>query len=418
MRKLILTAALLAPTAAFASGDSVPNVNPRDLALAGSATAAQEGAPAVYGNPAALSRLEGFHLSLAGTILDNGTTWSSTTGILPSQQSTKFKPAPPPALYAAYGGKLGERGWGVGIGMTIPNGGNVDFNPNWAGRDHIITVDRKVFATFLSGGFEVLPQIRLGASAVWYRTTEYLVQGADFLGTPGSAELSTAGGALSYGLSAELKPFLDVPLTIGVDYKHKADQKLTGDVRFHDVPIALRTQPSAQDQGVTHYLTYPNSLNVALAYQVSPRVLLTAGWTLDRWVVYDQDAFNGEAGASVVVPRNYRNGATYRIGGEYTASHDWKLRAGILYDHTGMDVRYWSPSLPDGNVWAGAVGAGCNLGKGFGLDGTIFYAHYDDVTTATGGVVFPGRWATRAIIYSLGITYHWNPEGVGQVKIQ
>jgi long-chain fatty acid transport protein len=418
MRKLIVTAALLVPAAALASGDSVPNVNPRDLALAGSATAAQEGAPAVYGNPAALSRLEGFHLSLAGTVLDNATTWTSTTGIVPSPQSTKFKPAPPPALYAAFGGKLGERGWGAGIGVTIPNGGNVDFDPNWAGRDHIITVDRKVFATFLSGGIEVVPQVRLGASAVWYRTTEYLVQGRDLLGTPVTAELSTAGGALSYGLSAEIRPSLDVPLTIGVDYKHKADQKLTGDARFHGVPEPLRTDPSAQDQGVTHYLTYPNSLNLALAYQVSPRVLLTAGWTLDRWVVYDQDAFNGDAGASVVVQRNYRNGATYRVGGEYTLSPDWKLRAGILYDHTGMDVRYWSPSLPDGNVWAGAVGAGCNLGKGFGLDGTIFYAHYDDVTTATGGDVFPGRWATRAIIYSLGLTYHWNPEGVGQVKMQ
>jgi len=418
MRKLILTAALLVPAAALASGDSVPNVSPRDLAMAGSATAAQEGAPAVYGNPAALSRLEGLDISLAGTILDNATTWNTTTGISPSPQSTKFKPAPPPALYAAFGGKLGERGWGVGIGMTIPSGGNVDFDPNWAGRDHIITVDRKVFATFLSGGFEVLPQVRLGASAAWYRTTEYLVQGADFLGTPGSAELATAGGALSYGLSAEFRPSLDIPLTIAVDYKHKADQKLTGAVRFHDVPLALRTQPAAMDQNVTHYLTFPNSLNLALAYQVSPRVLLTAGWTFDRYVVYDQDAFIGDAGASVVVQRDYRNGATYRVGGEYTLSPDWKLRAGILYDHTGMDIRYWSPSLPDGNVWAGSVGAGWKIGKGFALDGAIFYAQYTDVTTATGGVVFPGRWATRAVIYSLGVSYHWNPEGVGQVKIQ
>ncbi len=421
MRKLILTAALLVPAAALASGDSVPNVNPRDLAMAGSATAAQPGAPAVYGNPAALSRLEGLDVSLGGTILDNGTTWTMTGGVppaTPSPQATKVKPAPPPALYAGYGGKLGERGWGVGIGMTIPSGGNVDFSPSWAGRDHIITVDRKVFASFLSGGIEVIPQIRLGASAVWYRTTEYLVQGQNIVGNPITAEVSTAGGALSYGLSAEFRPSLDIPLTIGVDYKHKADQKLTGAARFHDVPQSLRTLPDAMDQNVTHYLTFPNSLNLAAAYQVSPRVLLTLGWTLDRYVVYDQDAFIGDAGASLVVPRNYRNGATYRIGGEWNASADWKLRAGILYDHTGMDVRYWSPSLPDGNVWAGAFGAGVNLGKGFGLDGTIFYAHYDDVTTTAGGTVFPGRWSTRALIYALSVSYHWNPEGTAQMKVQ
>jgi long-chain fatty acid transport protein len=416
MRTLILTAALLAPAAALASGDSVPNVNPRDLALAGAATAAQEGAPAVYGNPAALSRLEeGLHLSLAGTLLDNGTKWHGSGDVSPSPQSTKFHPAPPPALYAAWGGKIGERGFGVGVGMTIPEGGNVDFDPSWYGNTSIITVDRKVFGTYLSGGIEVLPQIRLGASAIWYRTTEYLSQAQSFVGSTGTAELSTVGDALTYGLSAEFRPLLDVPFTIGVDYKHKGDQKLTGAARFHDVPLALR--PQAPDQDVTHYFTVPNSLSVGVAYQF-PKVLLAGVWTLDRYKVYDRDFFEGSLGTTVLVQRNYGNGYVFRLGAEFTPHPSWKLRAGLLRDHTGMDASVWSPSLPDGDVWAGAVGASYKIGKGFAVDATLFVALYSDVTTtAADPYAPPGRWSTTATIYALGVSYHFNPGGVAQAKM-
>ncbi len=407
MRTLILTVALL-PALALASADSVPNVNPRDLGMAGSIVAAEEGAPAVFANPAALSRVRGLDVFLAASLIDNSTTWTATTPTYaPSPVSTKFKPAYPPSIQVAYGGTIGERGWGVGLGMGVPEGGNVDWPSSWPGRNEVITVDRRVHGFYGTFGVEVIPQIRIGGGVVYYRTTEYLTQGVPF--TDGTAYVSTAGGSWSYDVSTEVKPLLDVPLTLGVDFKGSSGQSLTGDARFTNVPPALRS--SLPDQGVAHDFTVPYSLNVGAAYRPLPELLLAFTWTQDGFSAYKEDKFVGDfvlpdgSHFSVTVPRNYGNGNTFRLGGEYTISPSWQVRAGVLYDVTGMKVQYFSPSLPDADVWAGALGGSWFFGNGFGVHGAVFYAHYANVDTTGQPPAFPGTWKSQAWIYSLGVTW-------------
>src|SRR6266496_2016042 len=102
---------LLLPTLALANGYNVPNVNPRDLARVDSARAAQDTAAAVYGNPAALAGIQGVNLSLGVSLLDLRSDWHAPDGFTPlplaasspRDASLKFKPVPPPALFASYG---------------------------------------------------------------------------------------------------------------------------------------------------------------------------------------------------------------------------------------------------------------------------------------------------------------------------
>lgn len=419
MRKLAPTLlALVLPSAALANGDSVPNVNPRDLAMAESLIAAQGDAEAAYWNPAALSRLEGLNLSLAGSILVNKSTWNTTTGLSPSPVSTDFKPTPPPSLFASYGGKLGEHGWGVGLGMNISAGGNVFFPSGWPGRYDIIDVDRKVFGFYLGAGFELIPQIRIGGGPVYYYTTEKLSQAAAVPPYPDVvAEVATSGGGFSYDVSAEIQPVLSVPFTIGVDYKHKAHQQLKGDAHFSNVPPPLATQPQLQDQGVSHELIQPNRLNVGAAYRVIPELLLTLAWTFDRYVVYSEDAFLGDKGVALVVPRDYGNGQTYRLGAEWDATNQLQLRAGVLRDISGFKLFTYSPSLPDGNSWAVGLGAGYAFTKTFAVNAALFYGWYDSITSDPSQGAFPGRYDLTAWLASVGFTWHWQPgERVAQVS--
>ena len=418
MRKLVPTLlALVLPAAALANGDSVPNVNPRDLATVESLIAAQGDAEAAYWNPAALSRLEGLNLSLAGSMLVNKSTWNTTDGRTPSPVSTDFKPAPPPSLFVSYGGKLGDRGWGVGAGMNITAGGNVFFPQDWPGRYHIIDVDRKVFGFYLTGGLELIPQIRIGGGAVYLYATEKLSQAATPLYPDIVADVATSGGALTYDVSAEFQPVLSVPFTIGVDYKHKAHQQLKGDAHFSNVPPPLATQVQLQDQGVSHELIQPNRLNVGVAYRVVPELLVTLAWTFDRYVVYVDDAFVGDKGASLVVPRDYGNGWTYRVGAEWDAASRLQLRAGVLRDISGLKLNTYSPSLPDGNSWAGAVGAGYSFTKDLAVNAAFFYAWFDSVTSDPSLGALPGRYDLSAWIATVGFTWRWQPgERVAQVS--
>jgi hypothetical protein len=51
------------------------------------------------------------------------------------------------------------------------------------------------------------------------------------------------------------------------------------------------------------------------------------------------------------------------------------------------------------------------------VNGTVFYAHMDEVSATPASSAFPGRYDTHVFIYSLGLTYNWMPgEGVGSLR--
>ncbi len=419
MRKNVIALAVVAalPAVPLANGYNLPNTNTRDLGLADSARAAQFSAAAAYANPAALAGLEGLNLSLGLSLLDLRNDWHGPGGAeaaaagIGGQKMTasmSFHPVPPPALFVAYGGKVGEHGWGVGGGWNIVAGGNVFWPDDWTGRFRIIQVDRKVHGFYLTGGFEIVKGVQIGGGFVYYQTSEDLIQGVNFITSEGRVELAASGGAPSYDLSALVTPVEGFPLTLGIDYKHQGVQKLRGDAHFSNVPTALATSPLLEDQGVTHYLTVPNYLNLAAAYRVVPRLLVTAGFTLDRYVVYPKDVFAGDLGASVIVNRKYSNGKTYRLGAEYTATPKLTVRAGALRDISGLNTDAYSPTLPDSNAWAGGIGATWAFTPDLGLDAALWYAHLDEVKATNTGpspAAFPGRYNAQAVIYSLAVTW-------------
>jgi len=263
--KTILVLALLAPSLALASGFEVINVNPRDLALSSSAVAAQQDAAATFGNPAALSKLEGLNLSIAGSLLSLKTKWSAPSGGtsgLTGTSTTKFAPTPPVAAYAAYGMKVGERGLGFGFGLGTPGGGQMRWDDDWQGRGRIITVERRMLGFYLNAGYEVMPWLRVGGGGVYYYGIQYLKQGIEpFQGAFG--ELSTKGGGFAFQLATEVQ--LLPNLTFGLDYKHKGTMSMKGDGHF-EVPPAL-AGPGTQDQSVSQDLTFPNTLAAGFAWK-------------------------------------------------------------------------------------------------------------------------------------------------------
>jgi long-chain fatty acid transport protein len=406
--KIVLLAAALLPSLALANGYDVPSVTPRDLALVESGTAAQYDAGATYANPAALSRVRGLSLNVAGSFLDLKTQWSAPSGSSMAgspDASTKFRPVPPVALYAAYGFDLSGHGVGVGLGMNVPGGGNVFWNDDWSGRGRIITVDRKVYGFYLTGGVEVLPGLRAGGGLVYYYTTEYLKIGIQPF-PDAYGELATKGGAPSYDLSLEWTPRIPaLPVTFALDYKHKATQNLTGSGNFVVPDSMLTTTPPPVDQSVSHQLTYPNVLNVGVAYRPPVKGLqLTGVFTLTRYKVYDSDLFLGSKGTTINVPRNYDNGQTYRVGAEYDYDARLTLRCGLLRDLSGLRTDTYSPTLPDGNTWAGAVGAAYKVTPDLSVAGAFFYALLDQVKTS-GTSVMPGLYDTSVYIVSLGLAW-------------
>jgi long-chain fatty acid transport protein len=386
------------PAAALASGDSVPNIMPRDLGLAASAVAAQRDAGAVYAMPAAIPRLEeGLHVAVAGSLLDIGAKWNAPVG--PADSSTKFRLAPPAAAYAAYATKIGETPVGAGAGFTTPFGGNVLWAQDWPGRFKVTNVDRRVYGMYLNGAVEPVPRLRFAGGLVYYRATEFLRQQVDFLTTEGTLEASTSGGAASFQLAMEVQATDE--LRFGVDYKHKAVLTLKGDGAFTGIPIELR--PALPDQSVPHAFPVPNVAEVGAAWQATKDLLVTGTYTFERYVVYREDRFVGSAGTTVVVPRDYGNGYTVRAGAEYRLAPAIELRVGGERDVSGMHENLFDPSLPDASSWAASGGASWRFWRNMTVDAAFFYAWFDRVHAQS--APFPGVYDIHAWIASVGLTW-------------
>ena len=404
-RALLAVAAVLVPATAFAGGYIVPNTNPRDMGLADSAVAAQYGAAATVKNPSALAGQEGFAFSVSGSLIDLESTWSDSFGLSPKRNdsaSLTTRPAFPPTLFASYGGKYNAMGIGVGAGLSVPGGGQVYWPGGWTGATSVTTVDRRIYGIYAMVAVQPIPQVKLGGGLVYYRGTEHLTQDVNFLGQTGGAELGTAGGAPSFDLSAELTPVANLPLTFGFDYKHQASIDFKGFAHFDNAPPGLKT--GALDQRVTHALTFPNQLNAGVAFRPIAKLLLSAGFTFERFVVYRQDAFIGALGTTVTVPRDYRNGQTYRLGAEYALLPAVKVRAGVLRDISPTNTDRLDPSIPDANSTAVTVGASLNLTPGLELSAAYFFDR-EDTTTTTSADTFQGSYNTHSNIFSVGLAY-------------
>ena len=403
MKKITLLAMLL-PALALANGYDIPNTSPRDLAMSASLTADQRDAGAAYANPAALSKVEGLSVNASLTYLDLRTKWTGPdTGPLAGQSaSTKYNPVPPVSLFAAYGFKLLDRNAGVGFGMNVPGGGVVAYSDDWAGRGRIITVDRKIYGFYLTGGYEVLPQLRLGGGLVYYYGTEYLRQGIQ-PSDSAFGKVSAKGGALSFDLAADYK-LPNIPLSFGIDYKYKATMKLSGNGQFVVPGGFLGAEPTPVDQGVTHHLTYPAVLNVGAAYRVLEPWLVTATFTYNWYSVYGSDIFEGDKGTSIRVDRNYGNGYVLRFGTEYDLTPKIALRAGFMRDVSGLNTDTYSPTLPDASSWCVSLGGAWQFGKDLSVQAALFRAFFDKVTS-TGAETFPGSFQTGVWMASAGVVW-------------
>jgi hypothetical protein len=398
---------LCAPLSALAGGYFIPDENARDLALAQAEVAAQTGPEAAYQNASALAGQQGLAVSANLELLYNHTTWGD-----PALGTAALNPKvnTPPAVAVGWGSKLpGDMAYGVGVAFLTAGGGSLDWPAGWPGAQRVQSVSQQLYLAEGSVGLQPVSFFKIGASVLYYREVADLSQAIGFIDHNANAELSIAGDRVSYGLSGQLD-VPGVPLSIAVDYKHKADLALSGNAHFQGVPPSF--QALLQDQAVTENVTVPNDLFVGASYMLPRQIQVMAAWNLERWIVYPQDLFVGSAGFSVAVPRHYHNAYVFRGAAEWTGAfvEGLTLRLGALRSISPQPTDTISPSLTDGNSTALSVGAGYRILHGLRIDVGYQHAFFDPVT-ATGPEAFPGTYWTHVDLVSLGLSYRLDLAG-------
>ena len=194
---------------------------------------------------------------------------------------------------------------------------------------------------YLTAGIQLLPQLRVGGGLVYYRTTEHLVRGVNFLSQERHNRLRTAGDAFSYDLSRNPRPS-HVPLAFAVDYKHQGVMNLAG--HAHATTYA-GAAAELLDQEVTHMLTYPNQVNSACRSSCRCPRRCSSRASPGSATTYTRRRFRGDRGVWVVVPRNYRTATP--SGRRRGDANMPGLRAGALRDISPSRTDTLEPRLPD-----------------------------------------------------------------------
>lgn len=395
---------LAVPLAANAGGTAIPAENAREIGLSQATVAAQTGPEAINQNSSALAGQQGLAISGSLELLYNSTTWTGA-GTVPGTATIKPHAAFPPQFAVSYGDKLSNgMAYGLGAGLHIAGGGSLWWPTNWEGSQRIQDVTQKVFQLQAGGAFEPIEGVKLGATFIYYQVQSLLSQNLNYLDHLGLATLGVAGGAPSFGLSGEFT-LPQLPLVLGVNYRHKGDLTLKGNAHFEGVPASLAS--SLQDQGVTQSMTIPNELWLGVSYKVKPELTILASWNLERWVVYKSDTFVGDKAFTVSVPRNYKNAYVFRLAGEYARTPflpALTLRAGLVRSLSPQPTDTVSPSLSDGNSTAISAGVGYDLLPTLRLDVGYQFALFDTVT-ASGLEAFPGSYDTKVHIVSGGLCW-------------
>jgi long-chain fatty acid transport protein len=428
---LVLGVAAL-PSTVRGSGFQLMEQNASGLgnAYAGQA-AAVKNASAIFYNPAALVRVNGWNIVASVEPIDVSTTFSDAASTPPSVQfpSGPFvfpvatgttggnagKWIPVPSGYVS--GQLGERVW-VGASVNVPFGLETSWESGWLGRFRATKSKVQTININPTLALKVNDVLSLGVGAdyqhlkadlnqvVAYGSLAYAGTAQAVAGFPapvqqalvgavvaqlgGPAGLALEGPALmtgtsdAWGWNAGVLLKLGEQAHVGASYRSKVKHDVEGTITFSGAPTLLESGPTGAigtalnarfKQGpVTTTIELPDSFSAAAAWENETYELM-ADWSWTHWTtipaltIYRQGASDPISNVPLTFQDTWRIG----LGGSAKLNENWRLRLGTAYDKSPVQDLYRTPRLPDNSrVWA-AGGLQWRLSDTFQVDAG--YAH-------------------------------------------
>jgi len=412
-------------------------------AFAGGAAAAEDATVVNY-NPAGMIMLEGQQISTGVHVIKTSFEFSN-------DGSTHALQGPPAntgeGLTGANGGNGGtwnfvpnfyyvnrlNEDWAVGLGINVPFGLTTDWDEGWVGRYYALKSSIMTLNFNPSVAYKVNEHLSIGAgvSAMYMKGefsqavdfgTIFNLLGGDPQRNDGKVTLKADDWGFGYNLGL-LYRFND-QTRIGLSYRSKVDQDLTGDADFDygtkvSSMIAASPVPTwFQDGGSGASVTLPDSASLSVYHQATDKLALMADVSWTGWSSLPELRITFDSGqADSVTTLNWDDAWRFGIGASYKYDDKLTLRCGTMYDQTPIpSAEYRTPRLPDQDrLWTN-VGASYAMSERMSFD--FGYSHLfmigdgdinQDGTTeenATRGGL-KGKFDNTGNILSAQLNYSW-----------
>ncbi len=307
---------------------------------------------------------------------------------------------------------LGDR-FAFGLSQVVPQGMRSTWDEDSKVRD--FAVDTKIETVGLTGSlsFKVNEQFAIGGGLIVQHSKGFVSQNIDLMAASANSQDPFLGGIdLPSGVGGALMRvkvdnvsagwFTGVTWkptdsdTLGLNYHAKIKNKMTGkyNIRADAYNYALMTSPNPfTGEGTLVEAAYPGLKLFPNGAHASTQLDIPATAGFD-WVHQFNDRFT--LGASVVwtqwssfkdltlksgditivsIPYNYKDTWMYSVGGDFRATDELTLRAGVAIDQTPTRNSTRDPRIPDGDRTFLSLGAGYDVKAVKGLSLDVAYSH-------------------------------------------
>ena len=389
----VLAAACAVPAArgagfALYEGSARGNVTPAAI------TARGEEPASLYYNPAAIADIPGSRVQAGLTLIaptaDVRTRSPYTGEARRSHGHGKVWPIPHAYLTHQF-----AEDWWFGFGVGTRYGLGANFDQSWPGRYGNYKAEILSFDMMPALVWRATDRLSLALGlSVRYFDIE-LAQKIDAAGlaglrpyndpaySPYDVDQNLHGDDVKPAVDLGLRYRLTDTLSFGAAYHSRVHFKVEGDAKWVKPPAVQALAPAAWRNTDFHARNYnPDEILLALVWDATDRLALSAGATYTTWHLYDDLEIDLHSpmlpGVSRLESRKAWND-TWRLaaGADYRLSDAWTLRAGYVWDQSPIHTAHVDYLVPGDDRHILAIGAGWKRGA-WSLEGSYFYEIVED----------------------------------------
>lgn len=294
-----------------------------------------------------------------------------------------------------------------GLGAYTPFGSTVSYEDDW--KLKVALREISLSSIFYQGtvSYQITDRLGIGAGYVLGSGQFSLKRAMPFQGQDGEyGEANLSGSGIGHGFNIGV--FYDVAdnISVGVSYRSGVNIGLDEGTAAFSVPSALNN--AFPETGFQSGLNLPDVLNFGISFKASEKLTIAAEVNYVGWSSYDTLSFdfeeNTEQLQDINSPRNYKNVAIFRLGGEYEINEKLTVRTGVYYDFTPVQDGYLTPETPDMDKVGVTVGASYKINN-FSIDAAFLYIQGPERRDTNFESGYSGRWASNAFIPGLSVNY-------------
>lgn len=366
----------------------------------------------MYFNPGGLSFIRKRAIQLGTSLYQPSTSFLART---PSVYEAAMEDVliTPISLYLAW--RVQGSRFTFGIGVNTPFGYETKWPSEWNGR--FISQESSLNTVYIQPtiSYQINEKWGVGVGLIYGFGNFRSQKGLPFSGPNNQEAWSVAlgeGNGLGINLGVYFKP--NSRLALGVNFRSPVLLSIAeGEIQYN-VPASLeKFFPEGRFSG---QFPLPGRIGFGLGYKLQEHFTLAFDFHYVNWGIQDtlrlqveELVENAPPGSNNVytelLPRNYKDAVSFRLGGEWDLNRKFFLRGGVFFDLSPVRDGALSPEFPDADRIGTTAGVGFILFDQLQVDLAYMFEFKGERTDILEAESFGGTYQSTTNIFGLGLGF-------------